>query len=267
MATHEASVGETAPGLDRAPLDTYKVLGDHIQPNGQAQVDASSPTDDSHGTNKLRRLSRRLRFRLSGKTREEVDAHNDQRFFDSKTLAPTLAPVPVSSNQDDRFSGALPDKPDLLPPLKDLVTHPVVTIKALGHSKGGNDFAENVANTEISHGASVNLIQAHEKIEASTNDQDRMEATKGFELLRKERQDSFVRWTMDRHVRKVKNAQAQTIPRANKQEFTQVVDGKQKVQWGDYGHHVRCSLSSTSKLCRCTVPCSIHPVRCARRSY
>ena len=259
MATLDEPSSALSLGLGRAPLDTYAVLDNHNQQNGQATVDALSPKDDSQGTNKLQRLSKRLRVKLSGKTEESPDAQNDQRFFDSKTLAPTLAPGPEASNQNDRFSGDLPDKPTLLP-IKDLTTHPIDTIKSIGHSKGGTDFAENVANTEISHGASVNLVLAHEKIEASTNDQDRMEATQGFELLKKDRQDSLVRWTMDRHVRKVKNVQAQSIPRADKQEFMRVVDGRQKMQWLDYGQHVCYSLSFTRISCECKPSCSIHPV-------
>ncbi len=237
MATHKASSGEVAPGLDRAPLDTYEIPNDHNQQHGQAGSYASSPTADTHGSTKIRRMSRRLRAKLSGKTRENPDAHNDQRFFDTETLAPALAPSPKSSNRNDRFSGDPPDRPNLLP-VKDLMTHPIDTVKSLGHLKGGDDFAENVANTEISHGASVDLVLAHERIKASTSDQERSMATQGFELLKKERQDSLVRWTMDRHVRKVKNAQAQRPRRADKQEFVRDIEGKEKMQWLEYSHHV-----------------------------
>ena len=251
MGTDKASSGGAAPGLDRAPFDTYEVLNAHSQQKGQAKLTASSPMDDSHGPNKVRRMSRRLLVKLSGKTRETLGAHNEQRFFDTQTLAPTLAPRPKSSNQNDRLSGNLPDKPDLFP-IKDLVTHPIDTIKSLGHSKGGNEFAENVANTEISHGASVNLVLTQEQIEASTNEQERVMATQRFQLLKKERQDSLVRWTMDRHIRKVKNAQAQKPRRASKQEFTRVVDGKEKVQWLEYGHHVCYTFPFIRSSCRHT---------------
>ena len=237
MAAHKASSGGVAPGLDRAPLDSYNVPNDLGPQNGEAESDDLSPKDSPHGPSKLRRMSRRLRVKLSGKTRGVSDGHNDQRFFDTTTLAPTLAPGPETSNQYDRFSGDVPEKPTLLP-MKDLATHPIDTIKSLGHLKGGNDFAEHVANTEISHGASVNLVLAHEKVEAATNDHDRSRATHGFELLKKERQDSLVRWTLDRHVRKVKNMEAQRPRRADKEEFARLEDGKKTIRWVDYGHHV-----------------------------
>ena len=267
MAILNQSAGTPADGLDRAPLDTYRVIENQTNQDSQATKSDPSAKVSFHGPNKFRRMSQRLRVKISGKGRRRSDAHNDQRLFDKETLAPTLAPGPDPSKDNDRFSGESPEKPNLLQ-IKALVTNPVTTIRDVAHRKGGNDFAETVANTEVSHGASVNLVLSHEKIAASTNTRERMVATGEFDLLKKERQDSLVRWTMDRHVRRVRNAQAQKVPLAEKKDFVRLDGGREKMHWGDYGHYVRCifpfpifhvnyflALGRTRSLWRMRDPC------------
>ena len=212
-----------------------------------ARKDESVAADEFRGMSKLRRLSKRLRVKVQRKNRVGSDTRNDQRISDATTLAPTLAPAPPPTTQNDRFSGELPEKPSL-PPLKEFVTKPMETMKSLVHTKGGNDFAENVANTDVSHGASVNLVLAHERIAASTNDREKLIAAQDFKMLKKARQDSLVRWTMDRHVRRVKTVQAQRLPWLDKRDFVRNDGGRQKMHWLDYGHHVRCTLLCPSSL-------------------
>ena len=241
MSSHHQVSKETHQGLDRAPIDTYMTFENHEQERGPdfpTQADKVRDneivaTDESHGPNKLHRLSKRLQVKLQSKGKGDSDMHGD-----ATTLAPTLAPEPLLTTQNERFSGEMPKKPSA-PPLKEFVTKPVGTIKSLVHSKGGNEFAENVANTEVSHGANVNFVLAHEKIAASMNDRARLIAVQDFEDLKKVRQDSLVRWTMDRHVRKVRAVQAQKSPRLGRKDFVRNDGGREKTYWLDYGHHVR----------------------------
>jgi hypothetical protein len=189
-------------------------------------------TDEFRGLSKLRRLSKRLRVKLQGKARDGSDVHNDQRIFDATTLAPTLAPAPSPTTQNAplRFAGEVPEKPSL-PPLKEIVSKPMETIKSLARTKGGNDFAENLANTDVNHGASVNLVLAQERIAASTNNRDRLVAVQDSEMLKKVRQDSLVRWTMERDVRKVKNVQAWRVPGLIKgTSFGTIVGGRRNIR-------------------------------------
>jgi hypothetical protein len=122
----------------------------------------------------------------------------------------------------------------------------VETLKLLAHTQGGNEFAESVANTDLRHGASVNLVLAHERIVVSMNNRERLMAMQNFEALKKMTQASFVRWTMDRHVRRVKNAQAQKVPRLDKSDFVQ----DEKMHWLAYGHHVGCNFLYPECPCR-----------------
>lgn len=232
------------------PYENHEQKGE-LHPPAQvdkAPRDESETTDATRGGDKLRRLSKRLRVKLQRRRGESSKAHNDQRMFDVTTLAPTLAPAPSPTTQKDRFSGERQEKPSI-PSLREVIAKPVETLKSLAHKKGGNEFAESVANTDASHGASVNLVLAHERIVASINDQERLKATKKFAALKQMRQESFVRWTMDRHVRKVKNAQAQRIPLLDKKDF--VRNGK--MHWLDYGHHVRCTFLYPKSTCQTSI--------------
>ena len=237
---HEVSE-ETHHGVDRAPIDPYMPFKNHEQEQGpssptqadKARNDELEAMDEHHGPNKFHRLSKRLQVKLQSKTKGGSDMHDD-----ATTAAPTLAPAPLLTTQKDRFSGEVPEKPSV--PLKEFVTKPVGTIKSLVHSKGGSEFVENVANTEVSHGANVNFVLAHEKIAASTNDRARLMAVQDFDELKKVRQDSLVRWTMDRHVRSVRAVQAQKPPWLDRKDFVRSDGGKKKTYWLDYGYYVRC---------------------------
>ena len=254
MTSHHEASEKMPLGLDRAPIDKYIPIEDHGQNGGvnittqadEVAKDESEAMGESSGLDKLHRLSKRLQVKLQSKTREDSIMYNDQRMFDATALAPTLAPEPLLTIQNDRFSGKVPEKPSL-PPLKEFVTKPIGTIKSLVHAKGGNEFAENVAITEVSHAANVNFVLAHERIAASTNNQARLVATQDFEKLQKVRQDSLVRWTMDRHVRWVTAVQAQRSPRLDRKDFVRDHGGKVEMRWLDYGHYVR-SIILYSKL-------------------
>ena len=255
MTSHHEVFEEMHHGLDRAPIDTYMPFENCEQERGlgyptqadKARSDEFVAMDESHGLNKFHQLSKRLQGKLQSKRKGGSDIHNYQRISDATTLAPTLAPAPSLTTPNDRFSGEVLEKPSI--PLKEFVTKPVGAIKSLVHTKGGNEFAENVANTEVSHGANINFVLAHEKIAASTNDRARLMAVQDFEELKKVRQDSLVRWTMDRHVRRVRAVQAQKPPWLGRKDFVRNDGGKEKMYWLDYGHHVRCVILYSYPSC------------------
>ncbi len=58
-------------------------------------------------------------------------------------------------------------------------------------------------NQVVAHGANVRLVRAYDELVNAESEKDKINATNHLEELEKARQDSFVRWTMDRHVLKV----------------------------------------------------------------
>lgn len=107
---------------------------------------------------------------------------------EATTLGPILAPEPPQSDAGARFDRTGPTNPTPVS-AKDILVKPIVTTKAITNREGGKEFAESVADTEASHGASVQLVRAHEEIEALANSPDRQTAVEEYENLEKVRQD------------------------------------------------------------------------------
>lgn len=225
-------------GIHRSPADS-DIPSKSVQQNlSDSLRQRDKAANNQSRSSPIRRLSKRIRVKLGPRSRYESDGLNDQQLSDATTLVPIIAPAPVP-HQDERFAGEAPEAPSF--PVKEAITDPLGTLKSLMHKKGGDQFAESLANTGVSHGAGVKFVEAHEQIDAATNDDNRLAAEQEFETLKEERQTSFVRLTMDRHVRKVKNVQSQRRPRPHRDEFVWLDGEARKMHWLDYGHDVSCT--------------------------
>ena len=245
MVFHDDSSKDLPHGVERAAINTYVPLENgerkrNLDLNGSAddsKKDKSVISGQSGKPSKLRRLSMKVRTKLHLKDGNGRDLQPEELMPKASPEAPILAPEPPQDDQDARFSETAPEESSALP-FKEFVTAPLDTVKSTIHKKGGKEFAENLADADASHGASVKLVRAHEYIATSTEDATREKAVEDFETLKKVRQDAFVRWTMARHVRKVKTVQLQE-PRRARKDFVRNEDGKETMDWMDYGHHVR----------------------------
>jgi hypothetical protein len=146
--------------------------------------------------------------------------------------APILADAP-QTDSDSRLVHDSPLKENNK--LKNLVHDPIDTIK----SKGGHQAASNLAAKEISHGREVELVRAHAEIARARTKTERLLAIKAVDEMMAARQDMFVRWTMDRHVMKVRILPRNTVRLKNRREFVvKGADGKEKMDWEGYIVHV-----------------------------
>ena len=221
---------------------------DHIAPSNSEATNGTGtdkfvPIHASGGRNRLRRLSMRIKSKLHPEDSVDSNVHNDQPEPDTKTLAPILAPPPSSDVQGVRFTEAEEHEP-VVPRLKEWIHKPLETAKGVANKEGGKEFAKNVANTVPGHGESVKLVLAHEKIAASAGDAERKTAEEHFESSKKIRQDAYVRWTMGRHVRRVRNVEFRTPkpPSYTRKDFVWSEGDKEKMHWLDYGQYVRLTL-------------------------
>lgn len=230
-------------GIERAPLSAQPTLISNSS-NGHSQRKAK-PFEDGSGSSQhilrlgpmasVNRVSRSLRAKIHRRSR---DRHNDQRVSDKTILAPILAPDPSVATKDDRFDGQPPAKPSL-PPLKEVFQHPVQTIKTVAHIEGGSGLVEALATKDVSHEAGVQLVRANEEIAVARTESEEDLALEKLEWLKSVRQDSYVRWTLDRHVGKVGRVQQHLMTMKNKDEFSrQGENGKQEIDWKKYCHHV-----------------------------
>lgn len=235
--------------LDRAPLDTYSTTELHHQDGHLNRTlkdpdkeSASSSIDtDSKVLAKVRNVTTKVRAKLHLGKHDETFIHDDQRVVEEAKTAPTLAPPASTARDEDRMFKDVPEKPSG-PSLKQVVTYPVNTVKSAARRQGGDAYAENIAKTDITHGANVNIVRAYDVITNTTTDADRASSMQDLERLKKSRQDAFVRWTMDRHVQKVMRVETVKLPRRPRAQFVEKIDnGRCRTQWREYGDYVRTS--------------------------
>ncbi len=152
-----------------------------------------------------------------------------------------IATAPILANAEETDSDArLGDKPPEPEKhtLKDFIHNPVSSIQAKVTGQGGHQIASNLAAIEISHGKDVELVRAKDEAKkAGVNDQENRDQV--VETLTKERQDMYVRWTMDRHVSRVRILPVGREQRPSRGEYTVIdQDGNVKTDWDNWGRHV-----------------------------
>lgn len=252
MVGHDAALEEPPQGVERAPMSTYSPMRNSKQngdtngtarANGQhAPKDKFTATGDSKRMDRLRQFPRKLRRKLTSKENRRSDVHSEQWIAEPTSMAPVLAPEPPENDQQVRFAENEQAGKPILVPLKEFAQKPMESMKSMANKKGGMEFAENMADSDATHGASVQMVLAQEKIATETKTEDRQAAVEDFENHQKVRQDAFVRWTMSRHVQKVKNAQLIRPPYPTKERFVWDDNGKEKMHWLKYVQKVRRSF-------------------------
>jgi hypothetical protein len=250
---HVIASAPVSQGIERAPLDDDPTMVSG-NPHSQHEEKVKALTgkcDTSHQVTQpspisgIRRISRSLKTKIHRRSHTHPDVSTDQRILDKTVLAPTLAPNPPVAIKEDRFDGEPPAKPTL-PPVKDFLHHPIQTLKTVAHVEGGGGVVEALATKDVSHEAGVQLVRANEELaDAKTKDEE-AQALERLALLKSIRQDSYVRWTLDRHIAKIGRLQLHPSTRKARHDFVrQGGNGKWETDWRSYGHHVCFPLHLT----------------------
>jgi hypothetical protein len=240
MATNYEPSAKLPHGLDREPMHEYPTLGND---NDKQDNQAATESGRSRVRRKLRHVSQRIASKL-----HESDDSPPPLTQSIEPTAPTLAPPPTQDTHNLRLAEEGEDTPQL-PAFNEFLHAPLDTLKSVAQKQGGKEFAEAVANTDATHGASVKLVLAHEKVEARAGGtQQHADAAEEFAGLKKVRQDAFVRWTFARHVRRVKAVPPKPPPQHRRQDFVwpDGEGGKARMHWAEYWEHVRlhrCQLT------------------------
>lgn len=258
ILTKSASIEHASSGLDRASFNVYdKADRNIIAPlQEHAPSPSSSNSDGEQGevsTNprsfaNVRRVSAKVRSKVKTKTHKILHTSHQQHTSQLPT-APALAPAPNHDGDNDRLFHPAPEHKG--PQVKDLLHNPVDTVSGLLHGASGAKMAAVMDNQVIAHGADVNLVRVYDKVANADNEKEQQSALGELEDLKKTRQDQFVRWTMDRHVLKVRRIPPHNLQRPQKKDF-KIGDPKAEgqVDWAKYGKHVRALLN-----CQYTISC------------
>lgn len=86
----------------------------------------------------------------------------------------------------------------------------------------------------------MNLVRVFDRLASAENREDQHMALDDLGKLKKARQDQYVRWTMDRHVLKVRRIAPCNIQLPQKGDYCTVDEnGQGHINWAAYGQHVR----------------------------
>jgi hypothetical protein len=235
-------VAPEVAGLDRTKINS----------SGEVQLVSLSPQTDSESSQNLSQqddeqssptTSVSLDEKAPTSKRKRLLLKTKEKLHITKTDPDTTAPV-LADARDTVSNERLGDKPPEPEKhnVKDLLHHPASTIQSKVTGHGGHQIASNLVAKEISHGTDVEVVRAQAEAEKPGTEAQGKERKYAVEVLMKERQDMFVRWTMDRHVTKVRILPVDTVPRRSKKDFKKVgEDGKERMDWEGWAHHVRSS--------------------------
>ncbi|KAF2703530.1 hypothetical protein K504DRAFT_463583 [Pleomassaria siparia CBS 279.74] len=234
------SINEDSIGLDRAAIDRQ------IQHPQQHPQTSDKVTLAHNHVGELATDSA-----LSLKTRHIRNSISEKRHGAAVKLRKTLhisKPVdcavpeailanPIADQSDSRLGDAQPS-PDKTT-LKEMIHNPVDMVKSKISCRGNHQIATNMATKEIPHGKDVDLLNAKTALEEARSDAEKALATQNMDELMKERQKMFVRWTIDRHVTKVRIIPRDSFARKTRANFTTTnVHGRTAVDWKAYTHHL-----------------------------
>ena len=237
-------------GLDRAAIDA----------NGQIQLpESQSPSsgpDDS-----LRDAGMQAENESAPSSLAHVLSSDGERSHDalaklkitlnpSKGSAALGSEAPVLADSSDGQSGSrlvhelpAPEKPTF----KDFLHHPIKTTKSKISKQGNHQVAAQIAAKEVPHGQEVDLVNADTAVEHATTADEKQSAVQELSGLMEARQKTYVRWTLDRHVTKVRALPRDTFARKPRKDFeTKDAGGNVVVDWEAYSQHVRIVASSNA---------------------
>ncbi|KAL8899512.1 MAG: hypothetical protein Q9207_006164 [Kuettlingeria erythrocarpa] len=242
MAANESSresIEHHSKGLDRAALNVYAQADRHLvaplHQKQDVQKASKRPTEDGDldltSLDNLRRISDKVKTRTD---KIFHPRHRKQKSTDT-AAAPILAPAPSKADDDDRMYNAVPEQKG--PDLKEVVKHPISSVQSALHGASGAKFANALDNQVIAHGAEVKIVRAYDDVVSAETDDARLPALEDLESLKKQRQDAFVRWTLDRHVLKIRQVPPRATAQPRKDDYkSETEEGKSGMRWLDYGH-------------------------------
>jgi hypothetical protein len=227
-------VDEMVIGLDRSNITNE----DQIQ---LPDLDDDRGSDDtpvepeSRSSSKLVNTLRERKHHAGIKIRKTLHMSKVSDDLDSKS--------PILANTADEESESrlvhkipVPDKHTV----KDFVHNPIDTVKSKVSNQGNQQVAANIAEKEISHGKDVDIVNAQDAVTRATTEREKLLAIKDLSKLMKERQGTYARWSLDRHVTKIRQLPRETMVKKPQAHFQKKgSQGQLVTDWHAYGSHVR----------------------------
>jgi hypothetical protein len=221
-------------GLDRSNITTENQIQipklNHDDGPDVVQAEPESRSS-SHLVNSLKERKHHAGIKI------RKTLHISKPTDDLTSNSPVLANTADEPSSKSRLVHQLPT-PDKAT-VKDFLHNPVDTVKSKVSDQGNQQVAANIAAKEIPHGEEVDLVKAHDAVNRAQTEGERLLAIQDVKRLMKERQSTYARWSLDRHVSKIRVLPKETMVRRSQAEF-QKMDSRGQVvtDWDAYGRHV-----------------------------
>jgi hypothetical protein len=213
-------------GLDRANITQEN----QIQLPKLDDADSNEPRSSSNLVNSLKERKHHAAIKI------RKTLHISKPTDDLDSQSPVLANT-IDEQSDSRLVHMLPvpDKPTM----KEFLHHPIDTVKTKVSDQGNQQVAANIAAKEIPHGEEVDLVNAHDAIGHASTESERLMAIDDVKRLMKERQSTYARWSLDRHVTKIRVLPRETMVRRPQADFQRRdVQGRIVTDWNAFASHV-----------------------------
>jgi hypothetical protein len=227
-------VDEADIGLDRSNITQQNQIQIPKLEENNGNNHVNHAENEGSSSSKLVNTLKDRKHHAAVKIRKTL--HISKATDDLTSQSPVLANT-TEEQSDSRLVHQLPipDKPTV----KDFIHNPIDTVKSKVSDQGNQQVAANIAAKEISHGEEVDLVNAHDAVSRATTERERLMAIQDVKRLMKERQSTYARWTLDRHVTNVRVLPKETMVRKSQADF-QIKDirGQIVTDWNAYGSHV-----------------------------
>ncbi|KAI1533283.1 repeatdomain containing protein [Pyrenophora tritici-repentis] len=232
-------IDELDIGLERSQITSQGQieLPERRSTSSSSDFDGVQP-DTQSSTHQLLNKVKRKKRHATIKIREAL--HIAKPADDAKKLEPealvladTAAVGESNSRLDDKSTA--PEKHGV----KDVLRYPIDTVKKMGWSRGNQELADNIAVSEMPHGQEVDLVQAATTASQAQTEEGKQQAKETLSEMLRQRQNTYVRWSLDRHVTKLRVLPRNTIKLKPRSDFTTTdSQGTTTIDWKNYTTHL-----------------------------
>ncbi|KAI4762603.1 hypothetical protein E4T51_04394 [Aureobasidium sp. EXF-12344] len=223
--------------MDTRPLPESKGVPDRAAINKSGRVQLTNPVTPeppvSPTHHSLRDSLDERRHSAGAKLRKVLHISKPS---DTATTNPILASDSAAKSYRSRLGNDLPDPSKIS--ADGLLHRPIDTIKDKISAQGSQQTAAQIATKEISHGQEVDLIKADDRVQEARTERERVIAEQERDYLIQERQNIYVRWTMDRHVAQVRVMPKDTGKKDRSEFEHKTLSGETAVDWKAYASHL-----------------------------
>lgn len=229
-------------GLDRAAIDTKgqiqlpQHLGNNNENSPEPEVDEKAEYGSKQTQRHILSSVNAHRHHAAAKIKEKL--HLTKKLDD-----PIIKQSILAESGDEGSGSRLMHRPEEEGEeekhnIEHFTHSPIQLVKSKVSKQGNHEVAANIVAKEVPHGQEVDMVKAYDAVKDARTDEEKGRAVGNLSELIKQRQSTLIRWTLDRHVTKVRRSPRGTISRKQRKDF-QTKNTRQHIltDWKAYAQH------------------------------